>query len=88
MTLKLQKFKINLEFNTLASGVFNAKLSQANFEKKTNFDNTVSSLDSKIAKNKTKNKSIKNELKKLKHLIWVILLVRASFKKKMVYQII
>ena len=33
---------------------------------KTNFDNTASSLDSKIAANKTKNKSIENELKKLK----------------------
>ena len=33
---------------------------------KTIFDNTVSSLDSKIAGNKTKNESIENELKKLK----------------------
>ena len=33
---------------------------------KTNFDNTVLSLDSKIAKNKTKNESIGNKLKKLK----------------------
>ena len=33
---------------------------------KTNFDNTVSSLDSKIANNKTKNKSIENEFKKLR----------------------
>ena len=33
---------------------------------KTNFDNTVSSLDSKVAKNKTKNESIENEFKKLK----------------------
>ena len=32
---------------------------------KTIFDNTVSSLNSKIAKNKTKNESIENELKKL-----------------------
>ena len=32
------------------------------------FDNTVSSLDSKIAANKTKKKSIENELKKLKTL--------------------
>ena len=32
------------------------------------FDNTVSSLDSKIAENKTKNKSIENELKNLKTL--------------------
>ena len=30
------------------------------------FDNTVSSLDSKVAKNKTKNESIENELKNLK----------------------
>ena len=33
---------------------------------KTDFDNTVSSLNSKIAENKTKNGSIENELKKLK----------------------
>ena len=33
---------------------------------KTNFDNIVSNLDSKIAANKSKNKSIENELKKLK----------------------
>ena len=33
---------------------------------KTDFDNTLSSLDSKIAENKTKNKSIENELEKLK----------------------
>ena len=35
---------------------------------KTNFDNTVSSLNSKIAINKTKNESIENEIKKLKAL--------------------
>ena len=33
---------------------------------KTNFDDTVSSLDSRIAANKTKKESIENELKKLK----------------------
>ena len=33
---------------------------------KTDFDNGVSSLDSKIAANKTKNESIENEFKKLK----------------------
>ena len=32
---------------------------------KTNFDNTVSSIDSRIAENKTKNRSIENELKNL-----------------------
>ena len=35
---------------------------------KTSFDNIVSSLDSKITKNNTKNNSIGNELKKLKKL--------------------
>ena len=35
---------------------------------KTDFDNKVSSLDSKIAANKTKNESIENEIKKLKAL--------------------
>ena len=33
---------------------------------KTNFDNTISSLDSKIAKNKTKDESTENKFKKLK----------------------
>ena len=33
---------------------------------KSNFDNAVSSLDSKIAANKGKSESIENELKKLK----------------------
>ena len=35
---------------------------------KTDFDNKVSSLDSKIAANKTKNESIKIEIKKTKTL--------------------
>ena len=34
---------------------------------KRDFDNSVSSLDSKIAANKTKNESIENELQKLKN---------------------
>ena len=42
------------------------RLAQANLVAKINFDSTVSSLDSKIAANKTKNESIEDELKKLK----------------------
>ena len=34
---------------------------------KSNFDTTVSSLDSKIAENKIKNESIENELKKARN---------------------
>ena len=55
------KYITTPEFNTLAADVFNA-----NLMKETDFDNTISSLDSKIAANKTKNVSIENELKKLK----------------------
>ena len=60
------KYITNPEFNTLAAHVFNARLKQANLITKTNFDNTVSSLNNKIAANKTKNESIKNELIRLK----------------------
>ena len=51
------------ELNTLAADVFNARLSQANLVTKTNFDNTVSSLDSKNAKNKPKKSLLKTNLK-------------------------
>ena len=60
------KYITTPEFNTLGADVVNARLSQANLVTKTKFDNTASSLDSKIAKNKAKNKSIENEFKKLK----------------------
>ena len=60
------KYITTSEFNTLAADVFNARLSQANLLTKTNFDNTVSSFDSKIAKNKAENKSVENEFKRLK----------------------
>ena len=60
------KYITTPEFNTLAADVFNARLARANLVAKTNFDNTVSSLNNKIAANKTKEESIENELKKLK----------------------
>ena len=60
------KYSTISEFNNLAVDVFNARLSQANLVTKTIFDNTVSNLNSKIAKNKPENESIENELKKLK----------------------
>ena len=55
----------------------NAGLARSTLVAKTNFDNTVSSHDSKIPANKTKNDQIENELKKLKKLIQVILEVKA-----------
>ena len=62
------KYITTPEFNTLAADVFNARLARANLVAKTNFDNTVSSLNNKIAANKTKNESIENEIKRLKTL--------------------
>ena len=47
------KYITTTVFNSLAIGVFNARLSQANLVTKTNFDNTVPSLDNKIPTNKT-----------------------------------
>ena len=48
---------------------------------KTNFDNTVSSLDSKIAANKTKNESIENELRKLKTLYLSYFIGKSYFEE-------
>ena len=62
------KYITTSEFNVLAASVFNARLAQANLVTKTDFDNKISNLDSKIAANKIKNESIKNEIKKLKTL--------------------
>ena len=63
------KYITTPEFNTLVANVFNARLAaQANLKSKTDFDIQVSSLDSKIAANKTKNESTEKEIKKLKTL--------------------
>ena len=47
----------------------NARLAQENMITKTNFNNSISSLNSRNVANKTKNESIENELKKAKR-IW------------------
>ena len=78
------KYITTPEFNTLAVVVFNASLSRVNLVVKANFDNTVSSLNSKIAENKTKNGSIENELKKLKTFD-LGYFIGKSHLKKMVY---
>ena len=46
------KYITTPEFNTLAADVFNARLLRANLVSKTIFDNTISSLDGKIAASK------------------------------------
>ena len=60
------KYTDTPEFNKLAADAFNARTAQANLVTKAIFDNTVSSLNSEIAVNKTKNVFFENELKKLK----------------------
>ena len=58
------------DYNTKITEIEN-KLNNHNYDNlvaKSSFDNTVSSLDSKIATNKTKNESTENELKLLKTL--------------------
>ena len=56
----------SIEFNNLAADVFNATLAQANLTTKTDFDVKLSSLNRKIAANKSKHLLVENELKKLK----------------------
>ena len=63
------KYVTTPEFNTLEASVFNARFTQANLVTKSDFCNSVSSLDSKITAKKTKNESIENKFKSYKHLI-------------------
>ena len=48
------KYITTPEFNTLAAGVFNARLARANLVTKTDFDAKLLSLNRKITANKTK----------------------------------
>ena len=49
------KYVATSEFNTLAANVFNARLAQANFITKSDFDANLSSLNRKITANKAKH---------------------------------
>ena len=62
------KYITTPESSTLTADVFNARLKRENLVTKTDFDNSVSSINNKIAANKTENDSIVNELKNLKTL--------------------
>ena len=76
------KYIATPKFNALAADVFKSRLPQENLVTKTNFDNTVSSLDSKIAKNQTKNKSIENEFKKLKTFLLGYFIGKSYFQEE------
>ena len=75
------------EFNKLAVDVFNVRISQAKLITKTDFDAKLSSLNSKIAKHKTKNLLVESEFHNLKYLILVIL-TENGILKQMVVKII
>ena len=69
------------EFNKLTAENFAARLAQADFVTKADFDNKLLDLNRKIVSNKTKHLIIENELKKLKHLIRIIFVVRVMVMK-------
>ena len=49
----------------MAANVFNARIAQANWITKTDFDAKLSGLNRKVTQNKTKHLLIENELNKL-----------------------
>ena len=75
------KYVTTPEFITLATNFFNARLAQANLVAKTDFDNKISSLDSKIAAYKTKNESTEHEIKKLKTFDLSYFIGKSHFKE-------
>ena len=54
------KYITTLEFNTLATDVFNEALARANLVKKADFDATLSSFNRKSTVNKSKHLLVKN----------------------------
>ena len=60
------KYITTSEFNTLDEDVFDARVAQANWITKTDFDAKLSSLDRKTTENKSENLLVENELNKLK----------------------
>ena len=73
------KYNATEEFNTLAVGVFNARLSQANLITKTVFDAKLSSLNKKITTNKSKHLIVQIELKELKTFDLSYFIVKCHF---------
>ena len=63
--LNHNKYITTPEFNKFTSEIFAARLAEANFKTKTDFDNNLISLNRKISSNKTKHLLVENELEKL-----------------------
>ena len=75
------KYITTPEFNTLAAGVFNARLAQANLITKTNFVTKLSNLNGKITANKSKHLLAKNEFKKLKTFDLIYVRAKSHFEE-------
>ena len=75
------KYITTPEFNTLAADVINARLAQPNLIIKTDLDAKLSSLNRKIAANKTKQLFLENELKKLKTFDWTYFIGKSHFEE-------
>ena len=69
------------EFNKLAADVLNARLAQANLVTKTDFDDKLSNLNSKITKNETDHLLVPNKFKKLKTFDLSYLIGKSHFKE-------
>ena len=63
---KHDKYISTPEFNKLTAENFDARLKQANFITKTDFDDKLKSLNQSINSNKTKHVLAEDQLKKLK----------------------
>ena len=64
-----------LEFDKLATDVFNARLAQANLVTKTDFVIIIFSLNRKITSNKTKHVRVENILNKLNYIEYIEFLI-------------
>ena len=69
------------EFSKLAADVLNARLAQANLVTKTDFDDKLSNLNSKITKNETDHLLVQNEFKKLKTFDLSYFIGKSHFKE-------
>ena len=74
------KYITTLGFNILGADVFNVRLAQANLITKTDFDANFGVLTEKLLKIKQNTYLLKNNWISWKHLIWVILLTKATLK--------
>ena len=77
---KRDKYITTPEFNKLIAEQLAARLARANLITKTDFDTKRASLNRRITSNKTKHSLIENKLKKLKHLIEPIFVIKVILK--------